>query len=1100
MSSRWLKAIAEELEALKDNQTWQVVSIPNTAHLLSTKWVFTIKRDSNGCPVQHKARLVVRGFEQQYGVDFMETFAPVARLESFRVLCSLAAANNLKFLQFDVSTAFLNGKLEEDVFLSEPCGMRLKYGTCLKLNRALYGLKQAPRAWNSTFNAVMLRNNFKPTSSDPCVYMNKEKQMYLILYVDDGIVFGKDLGECENFVNRIKTEFKLKVLPGSLFLGIEIRHDGGISLSQKRYIADIVRRFHLDQAKPVSSPIVSIKDLMPIDGDKQTDAPYREAVGCLQYIACACRPDILFATNYLSRFNSRPLSKHWEAVKRVIVYLKSTSNYELKYMHRNGMSSSLTIDAYSDADFANDVEERRSVTGLTVLINGGPVICASRRQTSIALSSTEAEYLAACNAAKELKWLTQFLEELGVKYEKPRLFVDNQSSIAQIKNADTKRRSKHVDLSAHFVRDAYARGLFQLHYVPSELQIADIYTKPLSGERIKMLLGKCKMTDATVKISKLALVCSFLCVMMAAPVKCRFQQADPVVFVSSEDRAMEGIKHISLEAAFVSPCDVQATSNNSASYNIENIAYDKLQELCQDEFKQVLAEGGNLLGCPSPVTKRPKRAVFLAALAPFAVPLLTAATVSIATASQAIYSYAAAGSSYNRLNRFDEWKELIEKKNSVLEQLINDVSRENNLNREIRQNLISAEELNYRRHSEHKTAIMELAQIQPAVAWQSTRTFFQLNKYRDGLALLLDACRKHHFSFGGLRKIVWIKEFEGLEDTDTQVESIERSPDGRFLTIKFTHYVPRLNTEVLDVLGVTHWANTTTAPRLVEYAGPRKVIYNGVRNCVKGITIPNYVKVTYETCDLDSYKDPELDNWTMVDEADYEKKSRPLVVQLGLNNVVQCLYYNITIGGRFASCPPWPFTFGRMTSFNLTDGSNQNQLSYEVDSQFIRRSDLSTKISRMPLERMNLGPEYERDAAMLRHIRDLESKSGPMGWIGANMSVQGISSEYFVYAASAISCVAACLTIAKCFKGTQQRPADQMVHDEVHRETVNVNVNTATTPADEESRIMEKMIRNLLARNQSRAVAPGRPRPMIGTNIAEIPPELPKKPIRVSGA
>lgn len=237
-------------------------------------------------------------------------------IESIRVLIALAAIKQLEWIQFDVTTAFLNGDIEENIFVEAPKGIKIQTDECLQLKKALYGLKQAPRAWSSKFNTALLKLGFVPTLSDPCVYPNQEQNMYLGTYVDDGIVLGDTKQKCLEFVARLNNEFKTNIVEGSIFLGIEInRKMGAIEMRQGRYILDTLERFNQQDSKPVSAPCIDFKSLMAPDDSKTVDAPYREAVGSLLYLALNTRPDILFVTIQLSRFNSAPKEKHWRAVQ-----------------------------------------------------------------------------------------------------------------------------------------------------------------------------------------------------------------------------------------------------------------------------------------------------------------------------------------------------------------------------------------------------------------------------------------------------------------------------------------------------------------------------------------------------------------------------------------------------------------------------------------------------------------------------------------------------------------------------------------------------------------------------------------------------------------
>lgn len=499
---QWREAIQSEIKAHHANGTWQTVAKPKNVRMLSTKWVFALKRDAEGNITQHKARLVARGFEQRQGVDFDQTFAPVARLDSIRTLLAIAACKKWHLLQFDVSTAFLNGTIDEDVYIEPPQGLNMEPSACLKLTKALYGLKQAPRAWSCTFSSALEEFGLVHTKTDACVFTDSERSIFCIIYVDDALVMGPDKTKCQRLIDGLAGKFKLKQLNGDCFLGIKITTgEDGIRLSQSRYVADIIARFNMSEAKAVSFPMANAKDLMlSYNGGSSTDELvdnklYQEAIGCLQYLACSTRPDILFAVNLLARFKQRPRQIHWAAIKRVLKYLKGTPDHCLCYSAAN---PKIEPRAFSDADYANDEMDRRSISGIVIVIAGGPIIFASRKQIfDVAQSSCEAELIAANEAAKELKWLSQFLSELGVAHKRPTLFIDNKSTISQIKNPDTKRRSKHVDIRYHFVREEFVAKRFDLQHLQGDLQVADLLTKGVNGPTNIRLLDilQCRALD-----------------------------------------------------------------------------------------------------------------------------------------------------------------------------------------------------------------------------------------------------------------------------------------------------------------------------------------------------------------------------------------------------------------------------------------------------------------------------------------------------------------------------------------------------------------------------------------------------------------------------
>lgn len=495
-SKDWLSAIDAELNAHEKNQTWKVVKKTDNTSEITARWIFKLKYDVNGNIDRFKARLVARGFTQVHGQDYGETHAPVVRLDSIRLLFSLCALKDLKFKQFDVTTAFLNGDLEEELYLRPPEGLSLPEGHTLKLRKSLYGLKQAPRAWNYKFTQMLKLFNMSQTYSDPCVFVGNEPELvYLAVYVDDGLVFAKNENTIERLIGYLTKHFEVKLVNSNCFLGIEISHDlekSQVFLHQTSYIKRVLKRFNMSEAKGAATPLPvghELNQQITLNTPIMTDVPYAEAIGSLMYCAYATRPDITQVLSILSKYNSCPREAHWQAVKRVLRYLQATANYGLTYTKVDRPE----ILCYTDSDWAGDQENRRSTSGMVTFIAGGPISYKSQQQPVVALSSTEAEYIAASIATKELVWLKRFLEELQTSINtRGKLLCDNQSALKLMKNPEFHQRSKHIDIRFHFVREKFMDGLFEPVYVPTDLQKADIFTKALSiekFERLRNLIG-----------------------------------------------------------------------------------------------------------------------------------------------------------------------------------------------------------------------------------------------------------------------------------------------------------------------------------------------------------------------------------------------------------------------------------------------------------------------------------------------------------------------------------------------------------------------------------------------------------------------------------
>lgn len=496
-SEQWKIAMAEEIDAHQKNGTWKLVPKPENVQVIDTKWVFRVKTDENGLPSRYKARLVARGFTQKQGIDYQDTFAPVVRYDSIRVLLALAVENDFEIAQFDVKTAFLHGKLEEEIYIKQPRGFEDPNApnSVGKLSKSLYGLKQAPRCWNKTFVNFLSSYNFKQLISDPCVFVGSldNVQIYLALYVDDGLVMSSSTDLIADMLTNLKERFDITVSDAKIFVGLEMERDREkqlIKVHQRQYVNRILHKFNMDQAKPVSVPAEpGIHLQIPVNqGDNSSkNEPYREAVGSLIFLATVSRPDISYAVSQVSRFLNNWDTSHWQAVKRILRYLKKTKNFSIVYKR----SKNACVEGYTDADYAGCHDTRRSTSGYIFMCASGPITWSSQRQSVVALSTTEAEYIALALGAKEAVWLKSFLGEIGMEQNSITVYVDNQSAIKLAHNPEYHKRTKHIDIRYHFVREVCDSGKVQVSYIETKRQLADFLTKPLSKNLLENFVSKC---------------------------------------------------------------------------------------------------------------------------------------------------------------------------------------------------------------------------------------------------------------------------------------------------------------------------------------------------------------------------------------------------------------------------------------------------------------------------------------------------------------------------------------------------------------------------------------------------------------------------------
>lgn len=489
-AKQWENAMREEMKSLVRNETWELVELPPDRRAIKNKWIFQFKTKTDRRINRFKARLVVKGCSRKANVDYSETFSPVARFESIRIL-SIACVNDYEVSQFDIKTAFLYGDLKEEIFMEQPEGFNDGSGRVCKLRKSLYGLKQAPRQWNAKFDEFLQRFGLTSSQCDACVYVAPKETLYLALYVDDGLVIGKSIQTIQRFLDEMNKEFETTYSEATCYLGIEIernREERNLRLHQSTYIHTLLKNFDMENCNPVGVPADPHQVLTSnIDEDENPgpgiDVPYRQLVGSLLYLAICTRTDISFAISALSQFLENPSDLHWKAAKRVLRYIAGTRIMGIEF---NSSKTSNVLMAYSDADYGSCPETRKSISGVILTLNDGPIIWFARKQGVIATSIMDAKYIAAYEATKEIVCTRRILEELGVRQHEPTvLHCDNAAAEQLIKNPVFRRRTKHIDIKFHYTRDILKRGDLVVNHVASNEQLADILTKPLARERFE---------------------------------------------------------------------------------------------------------------------------------------------------------------------------------------------------------------------------------------------------------------------------------------------------------------------------------------------------------------------------------------------------------------------------------------------------------------------------------------------------------------------------------------------------------------------------------------------------------------------------------------
>ncbi|WVZ92733.1 hypothetical protein U9M48_038777 [Paspalum notatum var. saurae] len=482
---KWMFAMQEEMQSLEKNGTWDIVRLPVGKKAVRCKWIFKRKEGSSPSETtRYKARLVAKGFSQIPGIDYNDVFSPVVKHSSIRALFGIIAMHNLEIEQLDVKTAFLHGDLEEKIYMDQPEGFIVpgKDNFVCKLKKSLYGLKQSPRQWYKKFDSSMIANGFKRSQYDSCVYIKfvDGSPIYLLLYVDDMLIAAKSKVDIANLKAQLSSEFEMKDLGAAKkILGMKISRDRNSSLLflGRRYIRKVLRRFNMHDSKPVSTPIASHFKLSSSqcpstdsDFEYMSRIPYSSAVGFLMYDMVCSRPDLSYAMSLVSRYMANPGKEHWNAVKWILSLARNERG----------------LVGYVDSDHAADLDKRRSLTGYVFTVGGCAVSWRACLQSTVALSTTEAEFIAVCDACKEAVWLKGLHVEFSRDTSCINLFCDSQSAIHLTKDQMFHERTKHIDVKYHYVCEVVAEGRLKVCKISTHDNPADMMTKPVPVAKFEL--------------------------------------------------------------------------------------------------------------------------------------------------------------------------------------------------------------------------------------------------------------------------------------------------------------------------------------------------------------------------------------------------------------------------------------------------------------------------------------------------------------------------------------------------------------------------------------------------------------------------------------
>ncbi|KAJ9546435.1 LOW QUALITY PROTEIN: hypothetical protein OSB04_018978 [Centaurea solstitialis] len=475
------EALADPFWVSAMNLVWILVHRPSRKTIIGLKWIFRNKLDEHGIVIRNKARLVVQGYRQEEGIDYDETFAPVARLEAIRLFLAYAAHMKFQVFQMDVNSAFLNGKLTEEVYVAQPPGFTdpKHPDHVYKLNKALYGLKQAPRAWYETLSTYLIKEGFTRGKIDSTLFVRLTRIMFFLaqIYVDDSIFGSTKAKLCKKFEALMQAEYKMSMMGLNNLKRV---------FSSPKYVREMLAKFELTTCSEMKTPIAPPLKLDKDSNGKSVDVTlYRGMIGSLLYLT-ASRPDIMYVTCLCARYQADPKESH--------IYLKGTPNLGLWYLRDSGFD----LTAFLDSDFAGCKIDRKSTTGGCQLLGGKLVSWTSKKQNSVPTSTAEAEYVAAGSCCAQVLWMRNQLLDYGFQLSKIPIYCDNSSSIAIANNPVLHSKTKHIEIRYHFIRDHVMNGDVKLRFVPTEYQLADLFTKPLDEKRFNQLISELGMLNPDV--------------------------------------------------------------------------------------------------------------------------------------------------------------------------------------------------------------------------------------------------------------------------------------------------------------------------------------------------------------------------------------------------------------------------------------------------------------------------------------------------------------------------------------------------------------------------------------------------------------------------
>jgi hypothetical protein len=499
-SDLWMPPMEKEFNTLMEKECWDLVPLPPDANLTGGRWTYAIKFDAEGNLLKCKARYVAQGYTQIQGQDYDKTYGSVARMESVRLVLAIIAVLGLSIFQVDFTAAFLNSPITHDVYMKQPEGF-VKPGTehlVCKLKKSIYGTMQGSHDWQETLAAGYKDDGYTASRADPCIRYRRKGNEYTITstYGDDVCGGSSTAVGRKEAIDDLGRRWEANEVRTQVLLGMTITQDPitkDITISQKSYFQRMIAHFvlgHVRRRKTPLPPNVKLTESTnPLSAEEREfmkDKPYRPFVGSVMWGQVCTRPDLAFAASLLARYQLNPGRQHWECVEWVAGYILYSLDYSITFRHPrptdDGPGTGIKPYRYVDSDLGGCLDTYRSTSGYVFFMAGAPVSWSSKRQGSVALSTTESEYIGLSRATQQAVWLSSFLSEVDLKQEGPiEMRGDNFGSVCLTENAKRHALVKHIEMRHHYIREKVANGEVKVERIRSGENIADIFTKALNG-------------------------------------------------------------------------------------------------------------------------------------------------------------------------------------------------------------------------------------------------------------------------------------------------------------------------------------------------------------------------------------------------------------------------------------------------------------------------------------------------------------------------------------------------------------------------------------------------------------------------------------------